>query len=780
DVVNNDSNAADDNGHGTWVAGVIAANTNNGIGISGISWSDRILPVKVMGADGLGTTSNLAFGIRWAADRGAKVINMSVGGFPQSSLVQESVNYAWSKGAVLVGAAGNNRALEEFYPASFPNVVSVSATQEDDEFANWSSYGPKVDVSAPGASILTTDCTGCPASPSGSVGYAYVSGTSFATPNTSAVVALIQARYPSMTNQQVVDRLLATVDDLGYPGWDNRYGRGRVNAARGVGVSVASPARRAADGLEPNDGWSSARQLPLGKIVYPSIYPAGDADHFFVDAPRAGRVDVAVTAITDTSRVPKSALPVDPILELYNAAGGLLGRIDNATDSSATEYGGVSVSGAERVLIRVANWFPNANWSAYTIRATWVDTVAPRLASRSPAPNAVNVPFDGAVTVTFDEPVSGVGTGSFVLRDAASRVVPATVTYDAATRRATLRPSAPLAGEAPYAVALSSSIVDGAGNRLAYVSWGFTTGKAHLRTPGRDRYEGAAALSAMTFAPGVPVAVLTSGENFPDALAGAPLAVHHGAPILLVRRDLIPSATAAELTRLRPGRIIILGGSGSVGSVVASQAAGYTGGGVTRIGGADRYSGAANISAATFASGIAVAYVASGENFPDALAGAAVAAGRRSPVLLVRRDAIPSATAAELSRLKPGRIVVLGGPATVSDGVLGGLDAFTAGSVTRVPGDDRYSAAAALSAQSFPADGPASAFVTTGENFPDALTAAAVAGREGAPVLLVRSDRLPSEVGVELRRLSPSRIVTVGGPASVGEAVRSAIRALWP
>ncbi|MDQ2673800.1 MAG: S8 family serine peptidase, partial [Chloroflexota bacterium] len=161
DFVNDDTNAADDNGHGTWVSGIIAAKANDGYGIAGISWTDRILPVKIMSREGTGSTSDLISGIRWAADHGATVINMSVGGFPYTQGVQDAINYAWNKGVVLVGAAGNNNREETFYPASMANVVSVSATQREDEFSHWSSYGPKVDVSAPGSSVQTTNCTVC-------------------------------------------------------------------------------------------------------------------------------------------------------------------------------------------------------------------------------------------------------------------------------------------------------------------------------------------------------------------------------------------------------------------------------------------------------------------------------------------------------------------------------------------------------------------------------------------------------------------------------------------
>ena len=197
DFVNDDRNAADDNGHGTWVAGIIAANANDGYGIAGISWSDKILPVKIMSREGTGSTSDLIAGIRWSADQGADIINMSVGGFPYSQIMQDTVNYAFAKGAVLVGAAGNNRREERFYPASFNNVISVSATQVNDEFSNWSSYGPDVDVSAPGSSVLTTNCFTCTYADHDSWGsHTYISGTSFATPNVSGVLALDPRALP--------------------------------------------------------------------------------------------------------------------------------------------------------------------------------------------------------------------------------------------------------------------------------------------------------------------------------------------------------------------------------------------------------------------------------------------------------------------------------------------------------------------------------------------------------------------------------------------------------
>ncbi|MGI8999798.1 MAG: S8 family serine peptidase [Candidatus Limnocylindria bacterium] len=479
DFVNNDTNAADDNGHGTWVAGIIAANANDGYGIAGISWSDEILPVKIMTREGNGDTADLTSGIVWAANNGATVINMSVGGFPSSPYVQDAVDYAWDKGVVLVGAAGNNGVQEDFYPAAFPNVVSVSATQVNDEFSNWSSFGPKVDVSAPGASVQTTNCTVCTYADHNTWGdHTYISGTSFAAPNVAGVVALIRARYPSDTPAQVVSRLISTVDDLGYSGTDIRYGSGRVNAFRALGGSTPAVAVSSGDAHEPNNVLSAARPIPLGTATRPSIHPAGDVDVFAVDVPRAGRLDVRVTGVTDTRVYPwnRSALPIDPIVELYNASGTLLKRVDNVWEGGI-ELASVSIGAPTRIIVRVRNFYANGNRSAYSVTPTYVDTVAPKVIARSPAPAAVNVARSAVATVSFDEPVSGVSSSSFRIRDTVTgSIVPAAVTYDSSRREARAVVSSTLAPARAFTVEVTSAIKDAGGNSTTATSWVFTTG----------------------------------------------------------------------------------------------------------------------------------------------------------------------------------------------------------------------------------------------------------------------------------------------------------------
>jgi subtilisin family serine protease/putative cell wall-binding protein len=781
DFVNNDTNAADDNGHGTWVAGIIAANANDGYGIAGISWTDKILPVKIMGREGTGDTADLLAAILWAADHGATVINMSVGGFPYAQTLQDAVNYAWNKGVVLVGAAGNNARAENFYPASFANVVSVSATQVDDEFAYWSSYGSNVDVSAPGGSVQTTNCTVCTFADHDTWGsHTYISGTSFATPNTAGVIALIRARYPTYTAGQVVSRLFSTVDDRGYTGYDIRYGRGRVNAYRALGASVAAPSRAGGDALESNNSLSSAKVIPLATATRPSIYPAGDVDHFAVDVPRAGRLDVTVTGINDVRAYPynKSILPIDPVITLYDTSGKQLLRVDN-TWQDRPEVAHLSVGGARRIIIAVSNYWANGNRAAYSITPVYVDTAAPTVVARSPAPGALRVSYDSAViTADFSEAVTGVGTSTMILKNSAGTTVPATVSYSASSRRATLRPKSPLGPEAVYIVQLTSAIKDTVGHALSGVSWSFTTGKSVPRIAGADRYATAAAVSASAFAPGVPVVYIATGASFPDALAGAPAARIGGGPLLLTAGSFIPPPTASELSRLKPGRIVILGGTGAVSTGVESKLKGYAAGGVRRIAGADRYATAAAISATVFPSGTGTVYVATGANYPDALAAGAAAARTKSSVLLVSASSIPGPTAKELDRLNPSKIVIMGGTGVVSDAIAAQLAAY-APTVTRVAGADRYATAVRLSAVSFGANSVSRVYIASGTSFADGLAAGPVAGLRGAPLLLVSTRSLPSVVANELKRLDPTQVIIVGGSGVVSDTVRNQIRSLW-
>ncbi len=296
------------------------------------------------------------------------------------------------------------------------------------------------------------------------------------------------------------------------------------------------------------------------------------------------------------------------------------------------------------------------------------------------------------------------------------------------------------------------------------------------RLAGSTRFDTSAAISAASFAPGVPVVFITNGFSFPDALTAAPVAGKLGAPLLLVSQTSVPPVIAAELARLRPGRIVVLGGPGMVSDATLRSLGAYTGGTVSRLAGSTRFDTSAAISAASFAPGVPVVFITNGFSFPDALTAAPVAGKLGAPLLLVSQTSVPPVIAAELARLRPGRIVVLGGPGMVSDATLRSLGAYTGGTVSRLAGSTRFDTSAAISAASF-APGVPVVFITNGFSFPDALTAAPVAGKLGAPLLLVSQTSVPPVIAAELARLRPGRIVVLGGPGMVSDATMAAVRA---
>ena len=259
DFANDDNDPQDDYGHGTHCAGIAAAATDNGMGIAGVGFNSRIMAVKVGdGATGKAAYSDIAYGIMYAADNGAKVISMSLGGYAYSGFLEAVVNYAWNAGCVLVGAAGNDNLSDPFYPAAYENVIGVSATDQDDVRASWSNYGSYISVAAPGVSIYSTYWN------DGST-YAYMSGTSMAAPHVAGLAALLFAQDGSRSNATVRSLIEETADDLGDPGWDQYYGYGRINAYRALG-RVSATVDPATGGSLIADNGNLTLDFPPGSV----------------------------------------------------------------------------------------------------------------------------------------------------------------------------------------------------------------------------------------------------------------------------------------------------------------------------------------------------------------------------------------------------------------------------------------------------------------------------------------------------------------------------------
>ncbi|MGA1522338.1 MAG: S8 family serine peptidase, partial [Planctomycetota bacterium] len=298
DFINNDAHANDDEGHGTHVAGTIAQSTNNGQGTAGVAYGATIMPVKVLNSSGSGTWTSVANGIRFAADNGADVINLSLGGSGGATVLADAINYAWSRGVVICAAAGNSGTSTIGYPAVYANCIAVAATRFDGNLAPYSQFGTGIDVSAPGGDTsvdqngdgygdgvlqqtIGTSVT--------SFGYYFFQGTSMATPHVAGVAALVKAARPSATAAEIRAAIESTCMDRGAAGYDTTFGYGIVDANAAVdailggggGGDVTPPA--APTGLTVAAGnatvaldWSNNTESDLaGYTVYRSTSAGG-------------------------------------------------------------------------------------------------------------------------------------------------------------------------------------------------------------------------------------------------------------------------------------------------------------------------------------------------------------------------------------------------------------------------------------------------------------------------------------------------------------------------
>ncbi|MBM2809297.1 MAG: peptidase and subtilisin kexin sedolisin [Chloroflexi bacterium] len=243
----------DDSGHGTHVAGTIAATANNSTGIAGVASGVSIMPIKVLNSRGAGRDSRVAQGIRWAVDHGANIVNMSFGGQDISPVLSEAVEYASSSGVVLVVAAGNEGGSEPNYPGATDSAIAVAATNSRDRRAMFSNYGSWVDIAAPGTQIVSTYWDGAST-------YRAGTGTSMATPHVTGVIALMLSLKPGLSPAEVEEILKANADPLP----DDDVGSGRVNAAR-----VLASIRSSVPPAVPEGLLLQTYEAPLlGRVVY--------------------------------------------------------------------------------------------------------------------------------------------------------------------------------------------------------------------------------------------------------------------------------------------------------------------------------------------------------------------------------------------------------------------------------------------------------------------------------------------------------------------------------
>ncbi len=415
DFVNQDSDPDDDEGHGSHVCGTIAQSTDNAVGVAGIASLATILPVKVLAVDGSGSYDVIADGIVWAADQGADIINLSLGGSADLQVLQDACEYAWSKGVLLVAAAGNEASTTPSYPAAYEVCLSVSAIDSQDALASYSNYGATIDIAAPGGDSGDFDGDGYDdmilQNTFGSAGdwFYFYAGTSMAAPHVAGVAALLKGVNPGLSNVELRTILESTAEDIGTAGWDEQFGSGLVDAAAAV---IAAGA----------DSVVTYNQPPVVDFFFAAEGLQGYFTDLSYDPDDGGSLAGWSWDFGDGS----SSSQISP-MHLYSVPGSYLvslavtdneGGIGSVTKTVQVYDGSVTMSVAELALSKIVR---GRNYQA-------VATIKILNSLGAPVEGAsVSVAWSGAVELT----TSGVtdGSGSVVLLSPRYRVdLPITVT----------------------------------------------------------------------------------------------------------------------------------------------------------------------------------------------------------------------------------------------------------------------------------------------------------------------------------------------------------------
>jgi len=348
-IVSSNTDSADIHNHGTWVAGVVAAKTNNGTGVASVAPGAKILPIRITNSsDGWAYISDMARAITWAADHGARVANVSYGGAAGSLSVANAASYMMGRGGVVTISAGNDN--KDYGYGNYASLFVAGATTSSDARASYSSFGNFVDISAPGSSIYTTARGG---------GYNYVSGTSFASPNTAGVAALVMAANPELLPTDVMAVITNTATDLGTSGWDPYYGHGRVDALAAVQLAA---------NVETSD--TAAPQVAI-------LSPGANATV-------SDLVAVAVEAVDDFGVVGVE-LFVDGRSVAENTTPSSGNRYDFSWDSTLTDDGQYRLSA---VAVDAAGNRGTALDIVVQVVNAVADTTAPSVEILSPAPGS--------------------------------------------------------------------------------------------------------------------------------------------------------------------------------------------------------------------------------------------------------------------------------------------------------------------------------------------------------------------------------------------------------
>ncbi|MBX0357666.1 cell wall-binding repeat-containing protein [Halobacillus sp. Nhm2S1] len=631
---------SDEVGHGTHVTGIIAANANTK-GVIGVSPKVKVEPIKVGTSDGLSTTAIIR-GVQYAIDRNVDVINMSFGGYTPDPLLQDVLWQAYQEGIVLVAASGNDDTSAFSFPAGYPWVIAVGATdttRSSTTAAGFSNYGLHIDVAAPGVGIVSTDRFGS---------YGSGDGTSFSAPIVSGLAALLKSKHPGWNPDQVEFALQNGAEQL-YGQESHPYvGFGQVNGYQSLTTTLSD--------MGPDTStWSvdGAKKISAGTYYEKFNFP-NDNDLYAFTMKYPGELSINLS---------HGEKHMDPVMNVYQEVDGViyeLYSIDSRYEGEPETLSFYADRG--KYYISVRDYYANWSKTAYELE----------------------------VKQKLDQPA---------------------------------------------------------------------------RIYGKNRYETAVEISREGFRNGTNTIVLAQGQDFPDALSGAPLAYELDAPILLTRSKTLSEETKNEIERLGANKAYILGGNGAIDADVEMELK-QMGLQVKRISGENRYQTSAEIAKELLSlqgrSSFDKALVSYGHNFPDALASAPYAAQEGYPILLTRPQALPE----EIRPIAKGvnQAFVVGGESVVSDRILTDLP-----NGVRFSGSNRYATAVEImEGLDMNTD---EVFVVTGQSFADALTGSVLAASRQQPILLVRTNQIPGEMEAFIDRHQPQAYTILGGFGAVNEEV---------
>ncbi|MGH9157481.1 MAG: S8 family serine peptidase [Acidimicrobiales bacterium] len=640
DLVNGDGDPADDFGHGTSVAAVAAARAGN-VGIAGYCWTCSVMPVKVLDAKGFGSLADIAAGMIYAVDRGARIINLSLSAPAPSATLAGAVTYARDRGVLVVAAAGNDGDVIPNYPAATPGALGVVGTDIAGGRYGFSSYGPWAKLAAPGCHTSTR--------PGGT--YGLFCGTSSAAPAVSGIAGLLLSARASATVAEI-ERAL----ELTTAGTADSAAYGRIDAAgamAAITTPVAVPAPGSGVPAAPGDVTTTAGN---GSITVAWTAPAGDGGSaitgYRVTASPSGLAaevrpgatsfvlgqlangvtyTVGVSALNAVGAGPAAPVPglaVRPVVPRLDRAAGP-GRVETAVALSQRAF-----RGADDVVVARADDYADAL------------TAAP-LAGRLGVPLLLTAP-DGLSAAVAGE-IRRLGAGSALLIGGPAALSPE---VEAGLRSAGVDTIDRVAGANRFDTA--RRLADLVGGTSVYVT------------------EGANA---------------DPGRGWPDAVAVSGLAAFQQRPILLTTRDDLPAGTRAALVALGAVSATVVGGTAAVSDAVAAALADPDGDGnrqvtVTRLAGATRWDTSRLVADRALAVGMGAnrLWLATGRDWPDALAAGPAAAAKAAVVLLVDGRDLAASPAASTwlsgQRSRFQEVVLVGGTTSITPEVEGGLSSL--------------------------------------------------------------------------------------------------------